>query len=233
MSALFKPCRVLLKMLSPIVVSAFAPTLDGVLFEALRQRSPDKSDEELREKLKGVLKFNDELGVFHASSMRFGVTREQGVTTWEYRRGDQLHEGKRSSSMFSPNGKNRYKEIVVAGGPTKKRMTIRPAYCVPYAVFEAFGDASAIKDLLSNTFVGLGYDAQNVGMGAFDSACIEAFELEMDLSVSEAGLAKRPIPFGLAEGVATDAVLLPPYYAGTRQQCVVPERVSLINVESI
>lgn len=220
-------------MLSPIVMTEFAPTLDGVLFEGLMQRSPEKSHEEISEKLKQVLAFNEEAGVFHASSMRFGVTREQGVTTWEYRRGDRLHEGKRSSSMFLPNGKNRYKDIVVAGGPMKKRMTIRPAYCTPYAVFDALGDVHAIKDLLSNTFVGLGYDAQNVGMGAFECASIEIMELDMDVSLSEAGLAKRPVPFGLSDGVVADAALRPPYYAEKKQRCVVPERVSLINVESI
>ncbi len=220
-------------MLSPVVLTEFAPTLDGVLFEGLKQRSPEKSNEEIREKLKQVLAFNEEAGVFHASSMRFGVTREQGLTACEYRRGDQLHEGKRSSSMFLPNGKKRYIDIVVAGGPMKTRMAVRPAYSVPFAVFDALGNVEAIRDLLSNTFVGLGYDAQNAGMGAFDVERIEIIELEEDLSLCEKGLAKRPIPLGFGDGLETNAGLIPPYYAGALTKCVVPERLSLIDVESI
>lgn len=227
----FKPCRVVLKMLSPVVISALPPSLDGILFESLRQRSPGKSDEELCEQLKDVLAYHDKIGVFHASSMRFGVTREQGLVASNYRRVDTLHEGKRSSEMFLPNGKNRYVNIVVAGGPTKSRMTVRPAYSAPYVVFDALGDTSAIADLLCNTFVGVGYDALNVGMGGFDTESIEIIVLEEDLSLVENGLAMRPVPTGFARGEAVLSPLVPPYYQNKKHQCSAPERIRLLNVE--
>ncbi|HSG61002.1 MAG TPA: hypothetical protein VLA24_06150, partial [Pseudomonadales bacterium] len=124
----FTPLRLILKMRSPVVLTAVSPTLDGILFEALKQRAPGKSNLDILSALKEVLAFNASLGVFHASSMRFGVNANTGLVALDYYRTDYLHEGKRSSSMFSPNGKNRYKKLVVTGGPTKRRLTHRHAY---------------------------------------------------------------------------------------------------------
>lgn len=233
MNASFKPIRLLLKVLSPVVVTAFSPSLDGVLFEALRQRMPDKSDDTIIEKLKTILEFNEEFGVFHASAMRFGITAKNGLTTFEYRRGDYLHEGKRSSTMFLPNGKGRYKDIVVTGGPTKKRMTIRPAYCAPYAVFDALGCPKAILDLLTHAFVGLGYDAQNAGMGAFDVENIEVISLDDDVSLIEDGRAKRLLPHGAASGLMAKSPLMPPYYSDVKHVCSAPDRITVINIEKL
>ena len=228
------PCRILLRLMSPVVLSAMSPSLDGILFEALSQRAPGKSDEEILLKLKSVLAFNESLGVFHASSLQFGVSSRSGLIAQDYYRVDYLHEGKRTSEMFSPNGaRDKYRNIIVAGGPTKKRLTGRPAYSAPYAVFDAMGDPRKISDLLKNTFVGVGYDAQNVGMGHFDTDSIEIIQLEEDVSLVEKGLAKRCLPEGYASGGEALTILVPPYYRGDAVACNAAKRVSIINIENI
>lgn len=227
----FTPFRVLLRLLSPVVITEFSPTLDGILFEAVRQRSPMKSDQEVIEALKDILAFDDDYGVFHSSSLRFGVTPQQSLVAQSYCRTDYLHEGKRSSSMFSSNGaKGRYTSIVVAGGPTKKRMNVRPAYAAPFALFDVFGDAKAVAALLKNTFVGIGYDAQNAGMGHFDTETVEIIPLDEDVSLVESGQAKRPLPAGIACGLNVMANLIPPYYTGQRVACNAPERIVITNI---
>jgi hypothetical protein len=221
-------------MLSPSVITELSPTLDGILFEALRQRAPLKTNAEILDTLKTIVAFNEALGVYHCSSLRFGVTPKESVVALNYCRTDYLHEGKRSSDMFAPNGvKGKYKQIVVAGGPTKKRMSIRPAYAAPFALFDVYGDANAIVDLLKNTFVGIGYDAQNAGMGHFDTESIEVTILPEDVSLVEAGQAKRPLPAGAAGGLHIMANLRPPYYENHRVPCSAPERIVITNIFNI
>lgn len=75
----FKPYRVIMSSLTPVVISGIAPSLDGILYEALSQAIPSNEPGVVLARLKEILLFNDELGVFHASSLRFGITPEQGI----------------------------------------------------------------------------------------------------------------------------------------------------------
>jgi hypothetical protein len=209
--------------------------LDGLLFEALKQRCPGRSYNEILEKLKGVLSFNDDYGVFHASSLTFGVSANTGFTAIDYCRADYLHSGKLSQRMFSGHGKNgKYPNIVIAGGPSKKRMTTRPAYCAPFAVFDALGDANQVTQLLSFFYIGIGYDTQNCGMGQFDVSNIEIINLPEDVSLIENGNAKRQLPLGIAAGHTGINRLLPPYFLKDEMvEVVTPPRVQVMNIDLI
>lgn len=230
----FKPIRIILTLKSPVVLTALAPALDGVLFEAMSQRYPAESHENIVERMKSILAYNSDLGVFHASSMYFGVNSESGLITGNYYRTDYLHEDKRSSFMFGPNGTNgKYKNIIVAGGPTKKRLTSRSSYRAQFVIFDALGDKSAILSLLENTFVGVGYDTQNCGMGQFDVNNIEVIPLPEDISLLKDGHARRQLPAGAALGVEVQTRVLPPYYLKSNIiTAVAPERVQLLNVDN-
>lgn len=235
MSMQFTNVRFLLTLRTPVVLTAFAPTLDGLLYEALVQRSPWKSPEQILSDLKSILCYNEKLGVFHASSLKFGVNRKHGLIAKHYHRADRQTEEKISASMFSATGINgKYKKMQFSGGATKTRMTSRPAYSAPFACFDACGDAHAIRTLLKHTFVGIGYDAQNCGMGEFDTNTIEIIPLSSDLSLMQDGEAMRPLPAtSNAQGVACIARMLPPYYLESgRQHAISPPRVQMINTET-
>lgn len=88
--------------LTPVVISGIAPSLDGILYEALSQAIPSNEPGVVLARLKEILLFNDELGVFHASSLRFGITPEQGIGATTSVRCDYLSPEKLSTAMFSP-----------------------------------------------------------------------------------------------------------------------------------
>jgi hypothetical protein len=228
----FSPFRLILRMMTPVVFSDFAPTLDGLLFEALSKRFPEKTDQELREELKQYLAFNEDLGVFHASSAMIGIDNEHGLVAKEYMRVDVL-QNKLSDEMFSPKKRGgKYSKIVVAGGPTKKRLTSRPAYAAAYIAFDGLGDVSPIKALLETYVIGIGYDAQNINSGAF-SECIEIV-LESDLSLFSEQKASRPLPAeSEASGMTAMVRLLPPYYYGNLHKGVSPARIRVYHIDSL
>lgn len=231
----FKPFRLLLPLRSPVVLTAFAPTLDGILFESLSQRFCSDTPEQIVNRLKTLLAFHEEWQVFHASSLRFGVNAQSGLIASDYHRPDVLHSGKRSSDMFEGHGrKGAYPKLVIAGGPTKKRMSSRPSYIAQFACFDGHGDVQAIVNLLANTFVGVGYDAQNSGMGQFDTKHIEIITLDADESLVVNGKAMRQLPAGAANGLSVMTRMLPPYYLKDNQiQAVTPPRVQLVNIDLI
>jgi hypothetical protein len=71
--------RVIMKGVSPVVISGIAPSLDGILYEALSQVLATESSGIILTRLREILLFNEELGVFHASSLTFAITPEHGV----------------------------------------------------------------------------------------------------------------------------------------------------------
>jgi hypothetical protein len=230
----FKPFRIILTMRTPVVITAVAPTLDGLLFEAMSQRFCDDTPAQVVERLKGVLAFHDGLQVFHASSMKFGVTSQCGLSVWNYCRSDNV-KNKLDSSMFMPHGrKGTYPPVLLVGGPTKTRLTKRLAYKSAFVCFDGLGDAKAVAALLEHTFVGVGYDAQNCGMGEFDHKQIEVITLEQDESLTSKGQAMRPLPAAAASGIESELRLLPPYYLATeRVHAVMPSRVQLLNIDLV
>jgi hypothetical protein len=100
-------------------------------------------------------------------------------------------------------------------------------------VFDACGDACQILKLLANTFVGIGYDAQNAGMGQFDEDSIEIIPLKADLSLVSDGVAMRSLPAGTATGLVGETPLRPPYYSPERVLCNLAPRIQVLNIETI
>ncbi len=222
-----KPYRVIMKSLSPVVISGISPSLDGILYEALSQAiASDKPSEVLRE-LRKILRFNESLGVFHASSLTFGITPEQGIRATTVTRNDYLSTAKLSSTMFTPKGRNgKFSRITLEGGPTKKRLTTRPAYSAPFLSFDFCGDREAVETLLTLAHVGVGYDYFSGANGEFTD--IRIIALDEDSSISVENKAVRPVPASSGlDGIKGESVLIPPYFYGEKAAVVYPEPVRL------
>lgn len=228
----FIPFRIILKMRTAVVLTTVAPSLDGLLYEALSQRFCMETTEQIIERLKTIVAFHDDFQVFHASSMKFGVTSQSGLSAEYYYRTDVLKEKLKSSMFLAKRQKAKYTDLVVTGGPTKQRLTKRPAYQAQFVCFDAFGDPKAVAALLEYSFVGVGYDAQNCGMGEFDPKQIEICRLEDDKSLISDGLAMRPLPEHAAGGAKKKGRLRPPYYLSSEQtEAVMPPRVQLLKID--
>lgn len=223
--ATFQAFRLTMLLQTPVVLTDFPPTLDALVYEALSQRFPDASTDELLNEMKSYLQFNEEYGVFHGSSMRFGLTMQHGLTTATYVRTDRHTPEKLSSDMFAPNGsRGKYVRLQLAGGPTKNRLREMPAYSAPYAIFDGFGDPVAIKALLEFFVMGIGYDAQNSQQGAFNDVHITPLEEDSSLILSDT--ANRPLPASSGiSGLPGISPLLPPYYSPAKEHVVAPQRV--------
>jgi hypothetical protein len=224
-----KPFRLHISLASDVVISEFSPSLDGIIYEALSQKFCEYSADEINKEMKKILKFNDALGVFHASSLRFVISAEQGLIASSYARVDCTNH-KLLSEMMMPNSKkgDKYIKIITAGGPYKKRLTRRQSYKASSCIFEAVGDVDSIVMLLANAFVGIGYDAFNVGCGSILN--LHAELIEEDISLFEDGKVKRCLPFSpeLA-GLKGNIQLTPPYF--NKNKCIIglsPQRVVAI-----
>lgn len=225
--------RLALRLRSPVVLTDFAPTLDALIYEALSQQSPAASRQELLDEIQEYLSFHAELGVFHGSSMRFGLTPEHGLLAASYTRVDGMTDSKLNSAMIGPTGRNgRYSRIVLAGGPTKKRLRSMPAYTAPFAIFDGYGSPWRIKALLEFYVMGVGYDAQNVQMGAFDQVTVVL--LDEDVSIMNSGAASRPLPASCGlTGEPGESPLQPPYYQKDKAKIVAPTKVRADMLEKL
>lgn len=226
-----RPYRVIMKAVSPVVISGIAPSLDGILYEALSQALATDSPDIIRTRLREIVLFNEALGVFHASSLTLAITPEQGVGAASSTRCDCLSYEKLSSSMFNPRThRGRFTPLMLQGGPTKKRLTSRPAYTAPWYTFDFFGVRDAVLRLLTTAFVGVGYDVFSAANGAFSD--IRIIPLDGDKSIDVNGMAMRPVPVtaGL-RGRSGVSPLVPPYFGGAREAVVFPEsvRISLLS----
>ncbi|ELP6119463.1 hypothetical protein QTV43_000608 [Vibrio vulnificus] len=224
----FKNCRIIVKCGTPVVLAEFAPHFDAIIYEALSQMTSLDRDEILY-RMKTIIKWNQYLGVFHASSARFGITTEQGLSVSNYTRVDTTHLGLFSSKNFRPTSlrKNAYKSVVVAGGPYKRRVTTRNAYVSPYMVFDCCCDPIVIRKLLKNAFVGVGYDSFRAGIGEIQEVIVQ--ETEFDESIFSKGKVRRNVPAAKVkcyEGRRTESPLAPPYYLGEKIECKSPERIT-------
>lgn len=188
-----RPYRLVMKGVSPVVIIGIAPSFDGILYEAASQVLTTEQPDAIRAWLRDILLFNDELGVFHASSLMFGITPEQGINAVFSVRCDHFCEEKLSSSMFSPRiHRGKFPRIKLVGGPTKQRLTERPAYAAPYYVFDFVGVREVVLQLLTMTFVGVGYDVFSAANGQFTDVSI--IPLGADVSIDVGGVAMRPLP---------------------------------------
>ena len=228
-----KPTRFVIELNSPVVLSAFAPHFDAIVYEALIQATLLPHDD-IIEKMKELILWNDEMKIFHASAMRFGITSEKGVSCKSYVRIDS-HRGKLSSDNFMPNGnKDKYVSVMTAGGPYKQRLTERLAYQSPFVCFEAVCNASLIKRLLTNMFIGIGYDAFRAGMGEIYS--ITTIELPDDTSIFCNGEVRRNVPVQYCadhKGTPSFSPLHPPYFSDLKSDCMSTPRVAVISQDNI
>src|SRR5699024_785122 len=148
------------------------------------------------------------------SAMWFGLTEDNGLVMNSYARVDVINPEKMSSTMFNQRQRaGRYTKVQLLGGPTKTRLTMSPSYCAPYTIFYGHGDPWAIKQLIEFYVIGLGYDAQNVNMGAYSD--IEVLPCQEDMSLVIDGAVNRSLPLDQAggyTGLNAQGRLLPPYY---------------------
>ncbi|HAV1239715.1 TPA: hypothetical protein JGU28_004493 [Salmonella enterica] len=218
-----RPYRVIMKGVSPVVLSGFAPSLDGILYEALSQVLATESPEIIRSRLREILLFNEETGVFHASSLTCAITPEQGVSAAFSIRCDCLRSEKLSSTMFRPRMyQGKFPRLYLQGGPTKKRLTSRPAYAAPWYSFDFFGAEEPVQHLLTQAHVGIGYDFFSAANGEFTDVSI--IPLAEDSSIDAGGSAARPVPAktGL-QGLHGFSPLVPPYFSGEKEPVIYPE----------
>lgn len=235
-----QPFRLVMQLLSPVVITDFAPSLDGVLYSVLEAHYPNFHPSERLAAMDQLLALH-EAGVYHGSAMRFGVSsayesgkdRSQGVTVARYVRSDSMARHKLKSEYYAPFGKRApYPLVQTAGGPYKNRLTERDAYAAPFVTFEGLGNGPRIRDLFEHYLMGVGYDANNVSAGAIGA--IHLVPLDTDLSlVLPDGTANRCLPEALADslsasGLRTHNRLCPPYYAGERVPVVAPDRIRII-----
>ncbi|EDT2962809.1 hypothetical protein EL09_15175 [Salmonella enterica subsp. enterica] len=222
-----QPYRVIMKGISPVVISGIAPSLDGILYEALSQVLATESSVTILTRLREILLFNKESGVFHASSLTFAITPEHGVNAVSSIRCDCLRDEKLSSSMFNPRVRGgRFIPLMLKGGPTKRRLTSRPAYASPYYAFDFVGVRESVLHLLTMTFVGIGYDVFSAANGEF--ADVHIIPLDADSSIAVQGAAMRPVPVqSKLQGLNGFSPLIPPYFGGERTMVTYPEPVRI------
>lgn len=223
-----QPVRFIIEVGSPIVLTRFAPQFDALVYAGLYQAT-NLDHDGLIDKMKSLIKWNEDLGVFHASSMRFGVSADKGLVSKDYVRVDSIKD-KLSSENFAPTSRGgKYSKVVTAGGPFKVRMTKRLSYESPYVVFDAFCEPEPIKRLLSNMFVGIGYDSFRAGQGEIRT--ITHVTLDEDVSIFCNGEVRRNVPINSASGysgVKSLSPLTPPYYSPEVVECLSAQRVVVL-----
>ncbi|EOI2431437.1 hypothetical protein P3L42_27145 [Klebsiella pneumoniae] len=109
-------------------------------------------------------------------------------------------------------------------------MTTRPAYSAPYLTFDFVGSSEAVEILLNHAHVGVGYDFFSAANGEFNNVTI--LPLDIDTSISNEGMALRPVPVNSGlNGIKGVSPLIPPYFVGEKLNIVhpAPVRTQLIS----
>lgn len=232
----FRPFRVLMKLEAPLILAEFTPSLDGVLYSVLESRHPNLNHETLIQKLGEILKRHSS-GVYHASTLIFGVEPERSLTMATNVRADSMQLRKLDSEYYTPinEKKGTYPRLNLTGGPMKNRFTVRKAYSAPAVIFEGCGDIDAIETLFDIYLFGVGYDADNAGAGAVSDCTF--LELESDTSlVTTDNKPNRYLPASSFEGLVTQYHALsnrvvPPYYCGSLVPVLAPDRVRIMPLQ--
>ena len=236
------PFRLVMELRSPLVIKDLSPSLDGVIYSVLESHLPEATISE-RFAMMDKLLTRHESGVYHASSMRLGVSTafengkdlSRGVTIAKYVRSDSMERLKLKSTFYASFGLQKskpYPKVYTSGGPYKNRLTERDAYAAPFVVFDGLGDGRRIYQLLKYYLMGVGYDANNANAGAIGH--IDLVPLKKDVSlILPNGSANRCLPTELAKSLnatGLDSInrIKPPYYHGKKVPVVVPERIRII-----
>lgn len=218
------------KLSTPIVLGDYGVNFTSLLHHALflHLGTHELADRELPNLLAQTQ------GVYHASDLVFGVNMDgaliaKTLSTVGVMKGEEdFHP-----TLFKPtSANNKYKKIIVEGGPTKSRLTHHKGYKSPKVGFYVRGDFQRITDLINYYISNLGTYA-NLGFGQVDH--FEITELEEDNSIylkqSDGSYmlnARLPIEHPLVrqkeESIAQLAIK-PPFYKNKPQTCFVPARI--------
>lgn len=214
------PFHLIIEPGTPFVIPNDAIQLDALLYYCIGSRWDISEPAAVIECMREYLAFDEEIGVFKASAMTMLVTPEEGVSLGSIQRVDDLRN-KLTREIFAAKNKS----IVLAGGPTKKRLTQRQSYFAPYLHFHGVGDGGAIRQLLMQHLPGIGTDARTASSGEFISARV----IPGDFSYVEDGKALRrlPLKYGQQLGLKNPepVCLTPPYYHKEQVLGFAPDRI--------
>lgn len=231
---LHQPFKLILSINTPIVIKDFAPTLDGLLFDAVRTRYPNNSVEDSLKVLEGLLSVTR--GLFHASSAQLAVSLDVGVVANKVTRVRSSGHRNLSSDWFSPNGaKGKYVKVLSIGGKFKSRIQSHNAYGVKQLVFFGRGDIKGIETILTHCVLGVGFGANGSVQGQIGGFVIAP--MESDYSFMHNGNLNRSIPidlaheWGIKSGNITESLPRPPYFLKeNRIKSFSPEPIRHISV---
>lgn len=233
----FTSFRVMARLQTPIRMPRYGVSLDGLLRHALwcHYRCPEQATQALSD----YLAFDGE--VYHASLMRLGVNQHLGriTVTQQANVGVMGHDTDLVPSLFHPTKKDgTYAKVLVIGGAFKNRINKHDDYHAPFVVFDALGDARAVRNLLDFYVTNIGRDAGQ-GSGSVTGWFVQP--LEQDVSRIDAdnqpnrtlSVERYRALVGEAEAKRCDpamrrAPLQPPYFEGPETYCVAPQPVRRI-----
>lgn len=218
------------KLSTPIVLGEYGVNFTSLLHHVLflHLGTQELADQELPSLLAQTQ------GVFHASDLVFGVNMNgaliaKTISTVGVMRG----EGDFHPTLFKPTSpKNKYKKIIVEGGPTKSRLNHHKGYKAPKVGFYINGDAQKISELLNYYVNNLGTYA-NLGFGQIDHFDITELESDNSIYLEQSDgtcLLNTRLPTDHClvrqkeENIANLA-LKPPFYKNKPQACFVPARI--------
>jgi hypothetical protein len=216
-----EPFSLILEMGTPFCMPDHPIHLDGLVAYCIGSRWDMSKYDDINEKMKEFIEFDDDLGVFKASVMTMLVTEDIGITTGGIHRPDGLKD------KFISEHVSHKKAIITNGGPTKRRFTRRATYFSPFVKFRGVGDGQVIANLMMNHLPGIGSDARTSGAGEIVGIRVIP---EDDFTLVTNGLPVRNMPVsntwevGIAES-PYPVRLIPPYKLSKEILGFGPERV--------
>lgn len=209
----FSPFRIKLRVATPVIVGQVPVHLDGLLAYCLHAWHPEWTSERIREELEAKYLQRHRAGIFHASSLSFGVTPARWLSATTQTRVGRLRSEQLESDWFQPNGRGgRYVNMVTAGGPTKARFQTRDAYAADWIVFDGVGDGHACAELIDFFVLGLGSEANSGGTGAIVEVICS--DLDDDVSLVHEGAPARILPLDFANRLRHQGLLTKSFNTG-------------------
>lgn len=228
-----KPFKLKIELKTPIFLSDRPVCFDALIAAAIERRF-NNWDRTLVE-LDRCFKKTD--GIYHASSMQFGVTEDEGLVACN----TPVVKSMREESDLSPehfrptNTDGSYKRIKTDGGWQKSSFKNLSTIKSPFVIFYAYGDYELCIKYLNFCCIGLGVGGNRLGIGSMGS--IEASLIDKDLSfIDQKGLPNRPLPAELFTAMNGDPktptsahvrCTLPYYDPKNEKLGVIPKRTKI------
>jgi CRISPR type IV-associated protein Csf3 len=225
------PFTLMLHIGTPFCVPNKAIHLDGLLWYCLGARFGLSDSGLLKEKMKSLLAFDDELGVFCGSSMIMVATPEKGVVACGTNRVDDLRSKLERGGVLEIGKK---KSIVVNGGPTKKRLKSRDAYYASIVAFHAIGKPESVKSLLENLLPGIGIDARTGSFGEVRAVDVITHDDNRRWKQHKDQSPARNLP--LSAGIdwpESQIVLTPPYWRDAATPGFAADRIVIESITAV